>query len=326
MEPVTDPTADTATRYRDFALVEARGLSPLYEAWAGGVADDPKVIALIDELPRARRQVNLVFSAARAAGVPETNYEGFREWLIEHWQQVRQIAMTRATQTNEAARCAVLLPLLAALPQPLALIEVGASAGLCLYPDRYSYRYGDAMLHPQDGPSTVTLAPRLDGPVAVPERMPQIAWRVGVDLNPLDVSSETDVAWLDALVWPEHDERRERLHNAIDIVRREPPRIERANALDTLSSLAAEAPRNATLVVFHSAVLAYFTADDRNSFVELVAGLGGHWISNEGLSVVPGVQERLKAAPPDPALFVLAQDGLPVAFAGGHGQSLSWIR
>ena len=46
-------------------------------------------------------------------------------------------------QTNEAGRCAVLLPVLAALPQPLALLEVGASAGLCLYPDRYAYRYGD---------------------------------------------------------------------------------------------------------------------------------------------------------------------------------------
>ncbi len=40
--------------------------------------------------------------------------------------------MSKRTQTNEPGRCAVLLPLLAALPQPLALLEVGASAGLCL--------------------------------------------------------------------------------------------------------------------------------------------------------------------------------------------------
>ncbi|MGV4926084.1 DUF2332 domain-containing protein [Streptomyces sp. BHT-5-2] len=33
-----------------------------------------------------------------------------------------------------------MLPVLAALPQPLALIGVGASAGLCLYPDRYRSR------------------------------------------------------------------------------------------------------------------------------------------------------------------------------------------
>ena len=38
--------------------------------------------------------------------------------------------LARRTQTNEPARCAVLLPALAQLPQPLALIEAGASAGL----------------------------------------------------------------------------------------------------------------------------------------------------------------------------------------------------
>ena len=44
--------------------------------------------------------------------------------------------MVRSTQTNEAGRCAALLPVLALLPQPLALLEVGTSAGLCLFPDR----------------------------------------------------------------------------------------------------------------------------------------------------------------------------------------------
>ena len=52
--------------------------------------------------------------------------------------------LSRATQTNEPARCAVLLPVLARLPQPLALLEVGASAGLCLLPDHYGYDYGAA--------------------------------------------------------------------------------------------------------------------------------------------------------------------------------------
>ncbi|MFF0425680.1 DUF2332 family protein [Streptomyces sp. NPDC004520] len=66
--------------------------------------------------------------------------------------------------------------LLASLPQPLALIEVGASVGLCLYPDRYRYRYDDgAAFGPADGPVTLTCrtsvaarrpppAPRVTGP------------------------------------------------------------------------------------------------------------------------------------------------------------------
>ena len=70
----------------------------------------------------------------------------FRDFTLAHWPAIEAEVRTRATQTNEAGRCAVLLPVLAALPQPLALLEVGASAGLCLYPDRYAYRYGDQLV------------------------------------------------------------------------------------------------------------------------------------------------------------------------------------
>jgi hypothetical protein len=47
--------------------------------------------------------------------------------------------LAQSTQTNEPGRCAALLPMLARLPEPLALLEVGASAGLCLLPDFYTY-------------------------------------------------------------------------------------------------------------------------------------------------------------------------------------------
>nr|WP_275311681.1 DUF2332 family protein [Streptomyces yunnanensis] len=52
-------------------------------------------------------------------------------WVVTHWDEVSSLMLVRLTQTNESARCATLLPVLATLPQPLALIEVGASAGLC---------------------------------------------------------------------------------------------------------------------------------------------------------------------------------------------------
>ena len=170
--------------------------------------------------------------------------------------ELRATMLTRTTQTNEPARCAVLLPLLAALPQPLALIEVGASAGLCLLPDRYGYDWGHVRLAPA-GPGAPVFRCAVTGPAPLPAALPRIVWRAGLDLNPLDAASGEDMAWLEALIWPEQDDRPPNLRAALAIARREPPRVVRGDLLDDLAPLMAEAPADATLVVFHTAVLAY---------------------------------------------------------------------
>ena len=104
-----------------------------------------------------------------------------------------QVMRTRRTQTNEPARCATLLPLPTALPQPLALIEVGASAGLTLLPDRYSYSYAGHQVTGTD-PAAPVLQCEPRGPVPLPGSVPQVAWRAGLDLSPLDVTSDCDMA------------------------------------------------------------------------------------------------------------------------------------
>jgi hypothetical protein len=325
MSTSTDATAPTAERYRVFADVEARGMSARYEDWAHGVAGDPDTIALIDELASPKRQPNLVFSSARYLGAPMGGYDVFRDWLHEHWPDVRATALTHATQTNEAARCALLVPALAGIGGPLALLEVGASAGLCLYPDRYSYRYsGHPPLDPRDAPSAVVLDCETQGPVPVPVRLPEIASRGGIDLNPLDVRRPDDVAWLDALVWPEHDDRRERLRAAAAIAASDPPRIVAGDLNDLVAAVAADAPADATLVVFHTAVLMYLDHAGRARFADLVRDLPGHWLSVEGRAVTPGIRVRDDVENHSTDL-VLALDGVQLAWAQPHGRAIRWI-
>lgn len=302
--------------YADFAAREARGVSPTYTRLALAVAGDDDVLALLGTLPPGRRQPNLVFSVVRFLGGPVADPGAFHDFVLGNWPVIESELRTRRTQTNEAGRCAVLLPVLAALPQPLALLEVGASAGLCLYPDRYTYRYGDREM----GTSGPVLECGADG-VELPARLPEVVWRAGLDLHPLDVTDPADVAWLDALIWPEHDHRRARLRAAVQVAAADPPVLVEGDLVDDLPVLAARAPAGATLVVFHSSVLYYVPEPRRREFTEVVRRLPGHWLANENVLLYDGLPE-----PPDSSLHnVLALDGRPLAWTRPHGQAITWF-
>lgn len=316
-----------ADRYRDFAAY-AEGDSACFVDWAHGVADDPEIHAWLAGLPRLKQQPNLVFAAARwhGAAVP-SDYAELRRTLLADEAAIKATIGERATQTNEVGRLATLVPVfaqVAASDGPLSLIEVGASAGLCLYPDRYDYAWPPAgELTGSGGP---VLTAEVTGALPVPGSHPAIAWRGGADLNPLDVRDEDAMAWLANLVWPEQQERRDRLERAVRIARAEPPTITKGDLFDALPELLAEAGRHGTPVVFHSAVVAYLEVDARARFHDLMAGLVAagecRWVSNEAPHVLPGVTGDLSVPV---GRFVLGLDGSAVALTHGHGHAIDWL-
>lgn len=318
--------ADVAEQYRDFAAYAAPD-SPTFESWALGVADDPEVLAWIGALPPIKQQPNLVFAAARFHGVAG-EYDALREALLADAGPIRGTVLARATQTNEVGRLATLLPAFGLLDGPLALLEVGASAGLCLYPDRWGYEWAT-----DEGTVTLGEEPRLrcraKGAAPVPSRLPEVTWRGGIDLNPLDVTSVDDTRWLETLVWPEHDDRRATLRWAVAVARADPPVIVRGDLLTELPRLVDTAAPFGTVVVFHSAVIAYLEPEDRARFDELVRGLVAdrrcHWVSNEGKNVLPSVTATGPVIAPEKQTFVLGLDGRAVAHTHGHGRSMRWL-
>jgi hypothetical protein len=313
-----DSYMSTAAAYAEFAAWEAHGVSPTYERLSLAVSRDADVLSLLGALPPIKRQPNLLFGVVRFLGGPVERSVDFHDFTVVNWPAIEAEMRTRATQTNEAGRCAVLLPVLAALPQPLALLEVGASAGLCLYPDRYSYRYGDRVVGSGE-PLIECAASGLVPPADVPD----VVWRAGLDLNPLDVTDSADVAWLDALIWPEHEHRRARLRAAAAVAAAEPPLLVRGDLVDDLPALDTQAPNGATLVVFHTSVLFYVSASRRKAFVDVVRGLPGHWIANESPGMLP--YDALPKAPGEALYNVLALDGTPLAWTRPHGQGISWF-
>jgi hypothetical protein len=325
-----DLTADTAEQYRAFAL-DARGYSPCFEDWSTRVAEDPEVLAWLTRLPLAKRQPNIVFAAARWHGVAAPGpYDGLRAALLGDDGTIEHTILARSTQTNEVNRLATLVPAFASVAggRPIALIEVGASAGLNLYPDRYSYEWtaADGVRRGGDGPA---LAAAVEGPAPLPDEVPEVAWRAGIDLHPIDVADADQVAWLANLVWPEHEDRRARLARAVEVARADPPRLVAGDLLDHLPALVEEAAAHGPVVVFHSAVIAYLTPEDRDRFqdlmTDLVAGGRCHWVSNEGPRVLPTVTATGPAMPDDVRGFVLGVDGRAVAWTHGHGTWLRWL-
>ena len=136
-----DPTRTISENYRRFARLEVHGKSPLYEELCEAIADDARMLAFLSEQPPAKRQPNLLLAAVRVFYGTARDYREFRSAVLEHRDEVAAVLRARRTQTNEPGRCSVLLPLLNQLPQPIALLEVGTAAGLCLLFDRYGYDY-----------------------------------------------------------------------------------------------------------------------------------------------------------------------------------------
>jgi hypothetical protein len=235
--------------------------------------------------------------------------------------------LSHSTQTNEPARCATLLPVLAPLPQPLALIEVGASAGLCLLPDLYGYDYGRTSIRPETPATECPVFPCLANEITpLPVAMPRVVWRAGLDVNPLDVSDPSQAAWLENLVWPEQTGRLQRLRAAMKVATVAKPRVMRGDLLgDGLATLCGEAPKDATLVIFHTAVLAYIASRaDREAFATRAMSLSQFWIANESPRVFPDIAPRA-GTPCRTGDFLLSVNGSPVAWTDPHGGAIEWI-
>ncbi len=314
---------EVADRYGRFARDEAPGRSALYAAWAARVAADPGVAGLLARIPATRRQPPLVFAICRMLGAPETDAADWADWLAVHTDDVVDEVSRRSLQTNEPLRCAALLPALSLIDGPIALLELGASAGLCLHPDRYSYRYADGpALDPSAGASAVVLESRLTGDAVV--RLPEVVWRAGVDLAPLDPRDRADRAFLRALVWPGETGREERIRAALDIAAAHPAPIWTGDASDpdVVREAARQAPVGATLVVTTPGLLPHVPRAGRERILPVLAGGPWRWVTIDPAGLHDAWRPALHAD--EWGGFVLGLAARPIAVVDPLGAFVEW--
>src|SRR3954467_13203985 len=153
-------------------------------------------------------------------------WDDFRSALVARRGFLARFVREQAVQTNEVQRCFALLPAFLELArahgaETLDLVELGPSAGLNLLWDRYAYAYRAGRW----GSSELTLSGTEYAPVPreVLARRVEVRQRLGIDLNPVDVTSEHGARLLHAFIWPGRVERAQRLRQALAIPPRAPP-------------------------------------------------------------------------------------------------------
>jgi hypothetical protein len=312
--PPPDPLLEAlAQRFVRFADQECGDYAPFYARLAHGIAHDPELLAIAAHTRSGQQAPNLLLAAvhdlllrgadhalaafypsvAHLAAVPAGDpIPAFRSFCQDQRAALIDLVSTRLVQTNEPQRCTVLLPAFALVRylaggMPLALIEVGASAGLNLLFDRYGYDYRVGWSAGDPGSPiqcSCTLRGELRPPI--PASMPPVAARVGLDLHPIHATDLEAMRWLRALVWPEHLARAALLDQVLALAQRQPPTLIAGDALTVLPQAITDAPADTAVCVFHTATLAHFPPEARARFHALIPELARQrdlfWLSSEG--------------------------------------------
>lgn len=348
-----------AQRFRAIADGSYRNV-PLYRRLALALAERSALRDFTTALPDHALSGGLLFSTLHYLVLSEGHAEFTSTWRREEeapgsvpdlesafeqfvLQSARMIydllARHRGAQTNEVNRCSYLLPALATVAarrqRPLALLEIGSSAGLLLNFDRYSYRYDAAAF---GTPSPVSVVAELRGPLP-PTNVPDVGWRLGVDRAPIDVFDEDETRWLLANVYPGDTDRFARTSAALAVARQHPPPVVVGEASD-LHDLALRAPRSLPLTVITTALLMYLDAASRIRFRRSVERLGEDrpvdWLMCEPAAVLEGLGSDVAMLVPQfkggaefvgPVVHIASDQARPqlLASTGPHGRWINWI-
>jgi hypothetical protein len=312
---------DARKRYRFALAPEDYERLPFYSALLHNLEHDTLALELLASVRVEQRNPMLVLAALQLAalrghailgpiydearhgelGDPDSAATRVMDVLRASPELVRD-ELWRSTQTNEPGRSAVIQAVVADLAsgtQAVNVIEVGTSAGINLYFDKFTVRDHD------DG-NPLTLVCEDVTPVDRSRPLPEVLTRVGVDPNPLFLASEDDRRWLKACLWPEQRRRHDRF-DAIVAAQPSWPTVTmlRGRAMDRLNDAFDAVDASSLTIIMNTWTAFYFTEDERTKYFAEVSRRCANgnvaWLSIESTMVKwPGVdvdeQARHRAA------------------------------
>ena len=277
--------------------------SLLYSRLAAGIGHDEELKSIAALARPGQPQANMILAAVhflllRGADAPlkrfyptvggavsaeaEDPVPDFRSFVLAHRNDVEALVSSRVTNTNEIGRSALLHPgfrmAAAQAAAPLALIEIGPSAGLNLIWDSYGVRYHrtGATVAAINGQAPLIIDCELRGDRIPPtQASPLVASRVGLELNPVDLENADDRDWLRALIWPDQVARLNRLDRAIALFEQAKPEIRAGDALALLPQALATIPAGYAICVYHTIAIYQFSREMKEALESIltIAGL-----------------------------------------------------
>lgn len=245
--------------------------------------------------------------------------------VAEHAEWVTRFLETQSVQTNEVQRTWALVPAFLALgARDLDVVELGPSAGLNLVWDRYRFRYLAGSWGAETGALELVGEERTPVPGELLSHETHVVRRRGIDLSPVDVTTEAGATLLRSFVWADQPHRLARLDSAIESLREDPPELIQGDYVELLPSVLADREDDALLVVFQTASTAYLTTERYEELRRILdeADRPLAWISTrkpfEEETGLEGGFELELALWPD-------REARLAARMGYHGQWLEWI-
>jgi hypothetical protein len=208
------------------------------------------------------------------------SWERFSAVLDEEAESLARFIAERPIQTNEVQRSWVLLPCFLETARRTGadtfdLIELGPSAGLNLVWDRYRYRYEAGSWGAPSSPLELSGEERQPIPESLLGLTPHVGRRVGIDTNPVDVTSDEGARLLKSFVWADQVDRLRRLDRAIEALRAEPPELVQGDFVELLPGLLANRRPDVLTVVFQTATLNYLAPEQRSRLRSILEEAGG---------------------------------------------------
>jgi hypothetical protein len=98
--------------------------------------------------------------------------------------------------------------------------------------------------------------------------------RIGIDLRTIDLTNDDDRLWLNALIWPEHNDRKDLFNRAAERVKENPIKLIDGNGVKLLAGLTEDIPKEYAICVFHTHVANQMSADAKENLLEQVSLIG----------------------------------------------------